>query len=770
MRVNERNGNKMNGLAKLFLSDGTLLFGLTNFLQISAVTGLALLFIALAGTHRAALRHTISICALITVLLSPVLGLCMRHFDVSLIQFQVAETVEHTALNTPASVSYPLAAVAGFDGDVSSMPESRVRNLSSFSAARGLSKAKPFVQLPSILVGIWLVGVVLMFLRLIYGLGFQYACCRKGIVFDIDQLDRISRRLRLAFPDESRLPQIVSSRLVDSPLAVGVLRQWIILPEALLEGFDEEELCDVLIHECSHVLHGDLVVGFFQRIAAILFWPHPLLHMLNRRLARAREEICDNHVLNVRPASRYAQTLLNMTALDTGECRIPGTAGLQGFNWKLEDRIKGILDERRTTMTRIRNWKKVLVFSVFFTGTLTVSLLNVQGADETTEAQSQKMETQMDLVLLELVDRKSREIDELSEKLGIEVPPEFKEFIDLVKSGARLGELSAVKEKIEREVNQYLHSETARLHSPLWSGPMIDLLGASDIMKVMSAPMLSLYANSILDSIPSGSLYFGGTDPGRFAITAFDAAVDNNRLVIITQNALADGAYMKYLRVRYGDVLDLPSPKDANNIFKQLEKQAKNQDGIDIKDGKVHVEGVGNVMRINNKLSKIIVDRNKAAYEIYVEESYSIPWMYKYMEPHGLIMKMHREPVTLTDEIIQRDRLFWEELELQLQKSDVFRTDIMAQRTFSKSRTSIGMLYNSHGLFEEAEAAFRQAMALCPQNMECVARLAYMYAEKPGRLKDAQDLCAEFEIRNPGERARKLMKAIQDRTKPEVTK
>jgi len=33
--------------------------------------------------------------------------------------------------------------------------------------------------------------------------------------------------------------------------------------------------------------------------------------------------------------------------------------------------------------------------------------------------------------------------------------------------------------------------------------------------------LLERYANGILGSIPSGSVYFGGTDPGRFVITMF---------------------------------------------------------------------------------------------------------------------------------------------------------------------------------------------------------------------------------------------------------
>ena len=43
----------------------------------------------LAGLRRAAVRHTVAVCALTTVLLSPILTLGMRHYNLSLFSFQI---------------------------------------------------------------------------------------------------------------------------------------------------------------------------------------------------------------------------------------------------------------------------------------------------------------------------------------------------------------------------------------------------------------------------------------------------------------------------------------------------------------------------------------------------------------------------------------------------------------------------------------------------------------------------------------------------------
>ena len=61
-------------------------------------------------------------------------------------------------------------------------------------------------------------------------------------------------------------------------------------------------------------------------------------------------------------------------------------------------------------------------------------------------------------------------------------------------------------------------------------------------------------------------------------------------------------------------------------------------------DGKVQVSGQVAVMGINGLMTKVIFDRNPDR-EFYVEESFPLDWMYPYLEPHGLIMKLNRQPL-----------------------------------------------------------------------------------------------------------------------------
>ncbi|MBC8324981.1 MAG: DUF2723 domain-containing protein [Verrucomicrobia subdivision 3 bacterium] len=56
----------------------------------------------------------------------------------------------------------------------------------------------------------------------------------------------------------------------------------------------------------------------------------------------------------------------------------------------------------------------------------------------------------------------------------------------------------------------------------------------------------------------------------------------------------------------------------------------------------MQVRGTGSVMAINALLTKVIFETNPA-HSFYVEESYPLQWMYPYITPHGIIMKLEAE-------------------------------------------------------------------------------------------------------------------------------
>jgi tetratricopeptide (TPR) repeat protein len=313
------------------------------------------------------------------------------------------------------------------------------------------------------------------------------------------------------------------------------------------------------------------------------------------------------------------------------------------------------------------------------------------------------------------------------------------------------------------------------------------------------------------------AVLYGGTDPGRFVPTYMifcesrvaprdrfrDPNFDRRDVYIITQNALADTTYMSYVRDHYDysrpdptnpatlarrlpwqqalfkwgwhrlyrdsmypkEPIWVPSEQDTQHAFQEYvgEVQARIARGehlspdeqVSIEGGAVQVRGVAGVMKINGILTRWIFEHNRDKHPFYVEESYVIEWMYPYLTPAGIIMKINHDvlptPQQSPDvwkEIMRRDRAYWDQLCAEFSARPEFRRDTDAQKTFSKLRSAIGGVYAYRHLTEEATYAYRQARQLCPESPEANFRLAQLYMEL-GRVDDALALMQDFQKLDP---------------------
>ena len=101
-------------------------------------------------------------------------------------------------------------------------------------------------------------------------------------------------------------------------------------------------------------MRWDPLIALLQRIAGVVYWPHPLVHVLNVQLARSREEVCDNFVLRGGDPCGYARTLLHISEFVGARKTASVGLGLSDRRWTLRDRVAGILDPARDGMTTIR--------------------------------------------------------------------------------------------------------------------------------------------------------------------------------------------------------------------------------------------------------------------------------------------------------------------------------------------------------------------------------------------------------------------------------
>jgi len=293
------------------------------------------------------------------------------------------------------------------------------------------------------------------------------------------------------------------------------------------------------------------------------------------------------------------------------------------------------------------------------------------------------------------------------------------------------------------------------------------------------------------------AVLFGGTDPGRFVPTYMifcesrvspknrfrDKAFDRSDVYIITQNALADTTYMSYIRDQYDihrppnnatllqrclhrdsvypkEPIYIPKPDDSAAAFQQYVddvqagRRPQNAD-LKIENGRVQVSGALGVMEINGILAQWIFEKNKEKHAFYVEESYAIPWMYPYMRPFGVILKLEKDPVpspqenpALWKEIVAKDKAYWDTLTQEFLAREEFRRNNDAKKSFSKMRSAIAGLYLARGLAVEAEYAFRQSLDLCPESPESCFRLANLYMQQR-RFDDARKLMEGYRAIDP---------------------
>jgi tetratricopeptide (TPR) repeat protein len=256
------------------------------------------------------------------------------------------------------------------------------------------------------------------------------------------------------------------------------------------------------------------------------------------------------------------------------------------------------------------------------------------------------------------------------------------------------------------------------------------------------------------------AVFFGGTDPGRFVPTymIYSAKVRED-VYLITQNALADNTYMNVMRDLYGNSIWIPAQPDSAGAFTRYVDDVKagrrppNAD-IKIENGRVQISGAMGVMEINGILAQMIFEHNNYKHDFYVEESYIIRWMYPYMEPHGLIMKINKDiQPRISPQRINDDLDFWDWYTRRLTSDNMFRRDIVARKSFSKLRSAIAGLYVfcNERRPEEAERAFHESRLLYPLSPEANFRLAELYMML-GRTVDVKRLISGFGRQDPGNR------------------
>jgi TonB family protein len=356
-------------------SGGLFLFNL--LVQITVLAASALL-IAMRFKHSPVSRYGVLYSAMLSLVL--VLGIS------SFLQFK------QTALFAIDVSAAPSSAMTGDRGFIlETLPFLLDMNELLFNSVEsvelgGIAESSPLSSntqrsaswpLSAILLTLWIVGASVAWL---------------GIVRSQIKLNRLIGRARtLTQQQEQRMFSALSnidtagfavkfklSPAITSPLLVGMKTPTILLPQGFAERLSLAQLHAVLLHELGHLKRRDVAANYIQKIIRGLFWFHPLVIAMDRRIDRAREEVCDNYALAKSDAVSYGEVLLNVGTLSHSGQSLPSLAlGMHGNNWKLEDRVKGLLDTNRETDMNLSKTRTLCFSAGIFSAAVFISACQV---------------------------------------------------------------------------------------------------------------------------------------------------------------------------------------------------------------------------------------------------------------------------------------------------------------------------------------------------------------------------------------------------------
>ncbi|MEZ4699843.1 MAG: M56 family metallopeptidase [Rhodothermales bacterium] len=213
---------------------------------------------------------------------------------------------------------------------------------------------------------VWLQALPLFVLRLAYGM------------YGVGRLRRLSVPVEDgAWPDRfaalkakmgiSRPLRLVTSESVAQPALLGWLRPMIVVPAGLFAGIPAAHVEALLVHELAHIRRHDYLVVYLQAVLETLFFYHPAVWWVSRRLRIEREFACDAAAVRA-----LGDDLTYVRALAGLEERRGPALALGASDGRLVDRIRRIVegDTPRRTRMRAPSWAlatvAVLAAGVFF--------------------------------------------------------------------------------------------------------------------------------------------------------------------------------------------------------------------------------------------------------------------------------------------------------------------------------------------------------------------------------------------------------------------
>lgn len=155
----------------------------------------------------------------------------------------------------------------------------------------------------------------------------------------------------------SRGVVLSTSEKVRVPTALGLIRPTIVIPRWVLEELSAGELNQVVLHELAHLQRWDDWTNLAQQVVKALFFFHPAIWWIEKKITMEREMACDDAVLAETESPRaYAECLAHLAERSFVQRSIALAQALVGRIAQTSQRVAKILDVNRPKGNS-RAWK-----------------------------------------------------------------------------------------------------------------------------------------------------------------------------------------------------------------------------------------------------------------------------------------------------------------------------------------------------------------------------------------------------------------------------
>jgi len=200
---------------------------------------------------------------------------------------------------------------------------------------------------------LWILIAALAAMRIVVGLWKLRRLRRGSLPVPASSLTPAIRDLVAQFQSPRRIA-ICNSPVVNVPTAIGFFRPMILLPDWALRELSQEELKVVLLHEVAHFRRWDDWTNLAQKFVRTVFFFHPAVWWIERRLSLEREMACDELVLaETKDPQAYAECLVSLAEKSFARRGLALAQAVLGHVHDISLRLAQILDGRRPSPSRI---------------------------------------------------------------------------------------------------------------------------------------------------------------------------------------------------------------------------------------------------------------------------------------------------------------------------------------------------------------------------------------------------------------------------------